>query len=90
MARYFQIEPSWNCDLFDKRGRNLPGRIVVDTEFMPGWKKVLSVKNTPENPLATNHAIRDCFTKYLEGRYHFKVNSMSFGPVASRRGTFML
>lgn len=86
MARYFQLELGWDCDLFDKRGDKLPYKLVVDVEKIPGFARAERVKNTNKFPYANGDAIRDCFADWLESKYGFNLYSISYYPVATRRG----
>lgn len=90
MATYYQLQCSWDCDLFDKRGDKLPSKIVVDAEKIPGFDYAMSVKDTKRFPTAHCDALRDCFADWLESKYGFNLWGLSFCPVRSRRGIDMI
>jgi hypothetical protein len=75
MARYFQLEPFWDTDPYDKRGRRLPKKVVVDAE-----------KINMFDYYERQGALRDCFAELLEARYGYHVAGLSFCNVQTKRG----
>lgn len=80
VPQYFQVEPSWDCSLHDRRGDALPGRIVFETRKLAGFAEAwAAIARDPD-------ALDKYFSRILGKRYGFAVSGMSYRPVRTARG----
>ena len=79
--KYIQVHPSWDCSLHDRRGDKLPGRLVLDTQWLDRFPEAWEAAKA-----GVDGVIYRLLAGYLESRYGFAVTGMSFCPVHTRRG----